>query len=185
MKTGRYMKRLAPDMIFSSHGIMMRICILMVLLTGSVPVIAFSEQIASPAPAFELTDTNGRTISLEKLRGKVVLLNFWAPWCVSCREELPELETLYMRYNETGFEVIGICVDAPGSTLTRFLQKFSLTFPILTDPTGKTADAYRLTELPTSFIIGRDGVVRYLHKGYRKESLPVYRKEIDELLKKQ
>jgi len=183
--TGRNMKRLLSK-IFAAHRIdLVKICVLALILIGPALVHASSDLIGSPAPGFELPDTRGAVFDLERVRGRVVFLNFWATWCVSCREELPELQTLFMKYGDAGFDVIGICVDGSVTTIERFMKEVSITFPILIDPDGKASDAYRVTGLPASFILDRDGVVRYWHMGFEKGYLPVYEGEIKELLKQQ
>jgi peroxiredoxin len=152
-------------------------------LISLVPDFAHSGQVGELAPAFELPDSKGRLVFLESFKGKVLFLNFWAPWCLSCRMELPELERLNGRYGEAGFEVIGIGLDASEAAVTKFLQKTPLSFSILLDKKGKSADAYRVSGLPSSFIVGRDGTIRYRHLGFEKEFVTMYEREIEELLK--
>lgn len=169
-------------MSFISANIMWMLTMLFFSM-GMVTGIAAAGQIGSPAPGFELPDVNGTRFDLESLRKRVVLLNFWAPWCVSCREELPALETLYERYSEEGFSVIGVSVDNPGTRTGKFLEKANLSFPILLDPEAKAADKYGVSGLPASFIIDRNGIVRYRHSGFNKGAQSEYEKEIKELLK--
>ena len=147
------------------------------------PVYSYAGQAGTVAPSFSLADLNGKTITLEQFRGKVVFLNFWALWCGPCREELPELDRLYRKYGKEGLEVIGICMETSEARVISFLRKVRVTFPILMDKNGDTAEAYRFSGLPSGFIIGRDGVIRHRHTGYGRELLPEYEKEIMELLK--
>lgn len=172
--------------IFSAlRSLFVNSCVLALILISPALVHASSDLIGSPAPGFALPDMQGAVLSPQSLRGRVVFLNFWATWCVSCREELPELQTLFKKYGDEGFDVIGICVDGSVTTIERFMQEASITFPILLDPDGKAADAYRLTGLPVSYILDRNGIVRYRHEGFGKDSLPVYEDEIKKLLKQQ
>ncbi len=145
----------------------------------------FSAQVGSPAPSFSLEDLMGNTVNLSAFEGKVVFLDFWAPWCTPCKEELPALEGLYRIYNREGFEVIAVAVDSSGKSASRFLQRIVVSYPVVLDNNKAVAEAYRCSHLPTSYIIGRDGILRYIHKGFGKDSLPIYEKEIVELLKKQ
>ncbi|HYA86432.1 MAG TPA: TlpA disulfide reductase family protein, partial [Nitrospirota bacterium] len=108
---------------------------------------------------------------------------FWAPWCDQCREELPALDALYKKYSTDGLEVIGIGIDTTESQVTEFLQKAPVTFTVLIDENSKSRRAYSFRTLPTAFLIGRDGVIRYMHLGYGKDSVQSYEKEIEDLLK--
>ncbi len=122
-------------------------------------------------------------ISLEHFKGKVVFLDFWAPWCIPCRQELPELDALYKKYGSDRFEVIAVSMDPSEKNTAAFLRKFPLSVHVVVDVRNEVSDAYRVTSLPTGFIIGRDGVIKYQHKGFQSEDRVVYEKEIDELLK--
>jgi peroxiredoxin len=153
------------------------------ILVIIAPGYAYAGQIGAKAPSFALPDLNGRTISLEQFKGKVVFLDFWAPWCIPCKQELPELDKLYKTYRKDGFEVIGISIDSSEKNVAAFLQKLPLSVYILIDAKNEVSDAYRVSSLPTGIIIGRDGVIHRVHKGFSIESLPIYEKEIDALLK--
>jgi peroxiredoxin len=134
------------------------------------------------APGFNLRDLKGDTITLEQFKGKVVFLDFWAPWCIPCKEELPELDKLYMKFQREGFIVIGIAVDATSEGVAKFLQKVPISFPILLDTKGTVAESYRLVNMPTGYLIGRDGVIHHTYKGFGKDLLMLYEQEISELL---
>ncbi len=154
------------------------------ILIFFVPLHSYSGQIGTMAPAFSLADLNGRTISLEQFKGKVVFLDFWAPWCIPCRQELPELDKLYNKFRKDGFEVIGISIDSSEKNVAAFMQKIPLSVHIVLDKKNEVSDAYRVTSLPTGFIIGRDGIIHRVYKGFDKGSLPLYETEIDALLKR-
>lgn len=144
---------------------------------------AYAVQIGAPAPGFSLVDLNGTIVTLEQFKGKVVFLNFWAPWCVPCRDELPELDKLYKQYNRQGFEVVGISMEPSEAGIRKFMQKVPITFPILIDKSSSVDNAYGVTSLPTGFLVGRDGLIRYRHMGFGKEDLPEYETNITALLK--
>ncbi|MEK6726311.1 MAG: TlpA disulfide reductase family protein [Deltaproteobacteria bacterium] len=148
------------------------------------PLCSYSAEIGGKAPAFSLKDIKGNTVTLESLKGKVVFLDFWASWCGPCKEELPELELLYKKYGKDGFEVVGISVDKSESNVVEFLKKRPISFTILTNIKGDVAEAYGLPGMPTGYIIGKDGVIQHRHAGFARAFLPVYEKEIAELLKK-
>ncbi len=147
------------------------------------PHSGFSAEVGSPAPSFSLEDLIGNTVTLSTFEGKVVLVDFWAPWCTPCKEELPTLEGLYRRYNQDGFEIIAVAVDSSEKAVSRFLQRIIVSYPVVLDNNKSVSESYRCSHLPTSYIIGREGILRYIHKGFGKDSLPVYENEIVELLK--
>jgi peroxiredoxin len=161
----------------------MKVIMITLLLAFTLPVGANAVQIGTSAPDFSLSDPKGTVVTFKQLRGKVVFLDFWAPWCDPCREELPALDALYKKYGKDGFEVIGIDVDSSEKLLVEFLQKVPVTFTVLIDKKGVIKREYSIRTLPAAFIIGRDGVIRYVHMGFGKEFLQMYEKEIAELLK--
>lgn len=116
------------------------------------------------APDFSLTSRDGKTVTLSGRKGRVVLVNFWATWCDSCQEELPDLERMSRSKLGKRFDLLAISVDDdPAKAVPPFADKHGLTFPILyTD--RKTMTSYRVRELPTSYLIGPDGgiVRRYV-----------------------
>jgi peroxiredoxin len=121
--------------------------------------------VGQPAPAFALEDTAGRTVRLADLRGKVVLVNFWATWCAPCRTEMPEIEQVYREHRARGFEVVAIDVQEGPAEVQGFMSELGLTFPALLDRDGSASRAYRARALPSSFLVDRQGVVRYLKIG--------------------
>jgi peroxiredoxin len=162
---------------------MIKIIFSTLILLTILPVYSYSGQVGSMAPPFSLVDLTGKTVSLEHLKGKVVFLDFWAPWCAPCKEELPELDKLYRKYGKDGFEVVGISMDTSQAGVSKFLAKVPVTFLVLIDVKGDVSDAYRVSSLPTGFIISKDGTIRYRHLGFGSDFLPIYEKEIEELLK--
>lgn len=145
---------------------------------------AYAAQEGRQAPGFSLRDLTGGSVTLEQFKGKVLFLAFWAPWCVPCRDELPELERLYTKYRDKGFVVIGISVESSASGVSSFLKKVPVTFPVIIDGTGQIAEAYRITGLPASFLIDRGGVVHTRYWGFEKKSLSKYEADIADLLDK-
>lgn len=111
------------------------------------------------APDFSAKLINGSIVSLRSLRGKVVLLNFWATWCAPCKSEMPTLQTLEDRYKVLGFVVLAIDNREDASTIAPFLQTRALTFNVALDPNGTVNDRYTVRQYPTSYLIGRDGSI--------------------------
>jgi peroxiredoxin len=113
------------------------------------------------APEFELKTPTGETIRLSDLRGQAVLINLWATWCPPCRAEMQSIEKVYQEYKDQGFVVLAVNMtyqDDPFSVMP-FVNEQALTFPILLDETGDMAAAYQLRSLPSSYFVGRDGVI--------------------------
>jgi len=151
-------------------------CVSMFLLTG---VQAESEM----APNFTLKSRSGENIKLSELRGQVVLVNFWASWCGPCRQEMPVLEKLYKKYKALGFVVLGINVDDDPAQAEALLEVIDVSFPILFDSDKKISEKYRITAMPSSFFIDRDGKLRSEHKGYMPEYDLLYKNEIKKLIR--
>jgi peroxiredoxin len=121
------------------------------------------------APLFSARKLHGGTLSLESLRGQVVLLNFWAPACPPCRIEMPELEKIHRRHAGRGLRVIGITeMDPPRDQLLASLEKSGVTYTILLDPGARIGSLYALEAHPTSVVIDARGIVRFTNLGYLK-----------------
>lgn len=117
------------------------------------------------APDFQLQSVDGRTVSLAALRGRVVLVNFWATWCVPCTRELPAIDTVARRYANQGFSAAGIDFREQNDDVAAYASKVKVSVPLLEDSTGATAERYKLLGVPTSYLIDRDGVIRAIHPG--------------------
>ena len=112
-----------------------------------------------PARSFTVLGTGGESLSLGGYRGNVVLLNFWATWCVPCRDEMPAMERLSQRFRDRGFVVLAVSVDKAGGPIGRFVTELRLTYPIGLDPTMALARQYGVRGLPTTFLITRTGAL--------------------------
>lgn len=112
-----------------------------------------------PAPSFRLENLSGAAVSLSEFRGKVVLLNFWATWCSHCRDEMPSLARLSRELGEPKhFAVLTVSIDRGGAaTVKPFVRENGYQFPVLLDPTGRVSAAYRVTGIPSTFLIGPAG----------------------------
>jgi peroxiredoxin len=116
--------------------------------------------VGSQAPDFQLVDTRGEIHTLKDLRGKVVLVNFWATWCPPCRAEMPSMEDLYRTYGQDDFEILAINVDDNGpEVMPGFLKKTPHTFPILFDTEFQAQNLYGVSMFPETFIVDKNGVI--------------------------
>jgi peroxiredoxin len=112
------------------------------------------------APDFALTTLDGASVRLSDLRGRPVLINFWASWCGPCRVEMPHIQAAYEAHAEEGLIVLGVDQLESPPVVARFVEEFGLTFPIPMDDDGKVSAAYQARALPTSFFVDTDGVIR-------------------------
>lgn len=143
---------------------MKRILTLYLLLFAYFACEAWSSQV----PEFYLNKigTNEK-VSLSSYRGKVVLIDFWASWCIPCRVSFPLYNKLYAKYKDRGFEILALNTDSEISKAHTFLKDFPVAFTVLED--GKdAAKQLNLSEMPTSFLVNKDGTIIQKHEGFRE-----------------
>ena len=135
------------------------------------------------APAFQLPALNGSTVSLEGYRDKVIMVHFWATFCVPCLEEMPVLESLWQEYGGEGLVILGIAGDRGKSDIVReFAEKTGVSFPVLHDQDGRIRNQYEVVALPTTYLVGRDGKISGRAIGTRSWGEPGGRAVIEKLL---
>lgn len=137
----------------------------------------------SPAAPFTLPARSGALVSLESLKGQVVLVNFWATWCGPCRKEMPLLEQIQRKYAPLGFTMLGINVEEDTRQMEQFLKDVPVSFPILLDPANGVSKLYDVSAMPSTVIIDRQGRVRYLHQGYQPGDESKYQDMIRQLVR--
>ncbi|MFN8470780.1 MAG: redoxin domain-containing protein [Anaerolineae bacterium] len=118
-------------------------------------------------PDFTLKDLDGKTWTVSELKGKPVVLNFWATWCAPCKFEMPALQSIYQKYKDKGLVVLAVDIktDNGEAAVRKYQQEIGMTFPIVMDTTGETENNYRVRAYPTSFFIGKDGKLREVKRG--------------------
>jgi peroxiredoxin len=136
-----------------------------------------------PAPDFSLENIQGKMVNIRHYRGQVTLINFWATWCPNCREESPCLEKLSTQYSARGLILFRIASKESRETVEKYLEKDSLNVPVLLDKTGKVGRLFSLWAHPTSYLIDRQGMVRYRAVGPVEWTGPEALSVIDHLLK--
>ena len=124
-------------------------------------------KIDNPAPALALAQLDGGTLDLVALRGRPVVVNFWATWCRPCRDEMPLLAARWRAHQSVGLEVLAVnsTDQERGKDVRRFVERLALPFPILLDKRGQMRERYALTTLPTTVFVDSAGVVRAVHSG--------------------
>jgi cytochrome c biogenesis protein CcmG, thiol:disulfide interchange protein DsbE len=135
-----------------------------------------------PAPAVQLRRADGTTVQPSDYLGKVVLIDFWASWCVPCKTSFPALDALYRRERDRGLEVLAINLDEERKAADAFLASRPHVMPVLFDPKGESALAFMVRGMPSSVMIDRAGKIRFTHMGYSAKVLDSYQHEIDLLL---
>lgn len=111
------------------------------------------------APAFEMRDLAGRSVTLDQFNGKVIILNFWATWCAPCIAEMPALEKLYLKFRDQGLVVLSVAVDDTSEAVNVFREQLKLTFPIVIDVKREGAAKYKVIGFPETFVLDRAGKI--------------------------
>jgi peroxiredoxin len=129
--------------------------------------VSIGPYVSQLAPAFSLDTLAGKSAKLEDYRGNVVLLNFWASWCIPCKEEMPLIQAAYEKHRDHGLVVLGINMTNldKRSAIETFTQDTGVTFPIVLDEDGSVSETYRIISIPTSFFLDRSGIIRHFQLG--------------------
>ncbi|MDH5759949.1 MAG: TlpA family protein disulfide reductase [Gemmatimonadota bacterium] len=135
-------------------------------------------------PEYRAVDLRGDTVSLRDLRGRVVLLNLWATWCAPCRTETPFLEELSQRHREDGLEIVGVSMDTrdASSDVSSFVEEYGVTYTILLDPEGRGFNLFQVIGLPATFLVDREGKLRWMRFGPVGEHDGDFREALEEAL---
>lgn len=163
------------------NSVMFRIVLLLSLVFGAAP--GQAKEINEPVADFTLNSRQGDKLRLENFRGQVVMLNFWASWCGPCRQEMPLMDDIYEQYKDLGFTVLAVNVDANREEAHRFLDKVPVTYPILYDPESRVSELYQVQAMPTTIMIDRNGMARFIHYGYKPGYEDDYEQQIRQLLR--
>jgi peroxiredoxin len=140
----------------------------------------------APATDFTLRDLDGRQVHLSDYGGKVVLLDFWATWCVPCAAELPQLEELYQKRKDGGFVVLGISMDGPETVaqVVPFARRYNLSFPTLLDEETKVVSIYNPKRVaPMTVLIDKRGIISRVRNGYNAGDEKLIADDVANLLK--
>lgn len=132
----------------------------------AVPTTAAAVGVGSRAPEIGLDDSRGNHIRIGRYRGKVLIVNVWATWCEPCRDELPAYQRLYSRYFRRGLRVVGVNVDRDEGAMRRFVERNGVLFPVVHDGDRAVAQRWGGNTMPTTWVVGPRGVVRFVNDGY-------------------
>lgn len=172
------MKRKKWSLIVFTFFILLVISALSVNQPG---ILTANAQALKKAPNFTLLDLEGKPFSFSDLKGKVVILDFWATWCPPCREEIPHFKALYSQYKSEGLEVVGISVDKGGVNVVKsFARDYEINYPILMGNQEVAADYGGIRGIPTTFVVDRQGRIVEKFVGYRDKE--VFESVIQKLL---
>jgi peroxiredoxin len=168
----------------SKLDIKLNIQILASILFGLfIAISATADTLKGKAPDFTLKSNTGKNFKLSEFRGQVVLLNFWASWCGPCRQEMPLLDKIQQRYSALGFTVLGVNVEEDSSKAKAMMKAVPVSFPILYDTQNTVSKKYKVSGMPSTVMIDRDGNMRYLHKGYKAGDEQQYKKWVKQLIR--
>ena len=142
-------------------------------------------EIGVEAPSYAARTIGGDSVSLALLRGKPVLLNVWATWCLPCKEEIPYLESLHGKHAAQGLQIVGVSVDARGdeSKIEEFARDFQMTYPIWRDPDERVNTRFLAIGVPSTYLIDRDGILRWKHLGTLRATTPGFAAALEEVLR--
>jgi thiol-disulfide isomerase/thioredoxin len=133
-------------------------------------------------PPIEMPDQSGQKVDLRALQGKVILVDFWASWCGPCKQEMPVLEELHRKYAGQGLVIVGINIDSSSKKMAKFLKGAPVSFRIVQDRKLAVASKYEPPTMPSSYLIARDGRIRYVHAGFQERDAAEIESHIKVLL---
>ena len=144
----------------------------------------FAANIGDSVPSFRARTLDGaQTVSNEDLKGKVVFVDFWASWCAPCLKSLPEFEQLQTSFSgRDDVVVLAINLDENPKDADKFLSTLDVSYQILADRDGKIPESFGVSTMPSSFVIDKEGVIRYVHKGYKSGDVSKIKSKIEQLL---
>ena len=135
------------------------------------------------APDFQFKNLAGKQVKLSDYEGQTIMLNFWATWCIPCRQEMPDLQQLWNKYRDQGFAVLAVSSDIDTQAVHDFAKKMNLSFPVLLDPEDTLRDPYEILAVPMTYLVGRDGKISGRVLGIRDWASPEAFELIEALLK--
>jgi len=158
------------------------VLLMMVMQWFVLSPIAHAELVKGEAPNFTLKSQRGENLKLSEHRGEVIMLNFWATWCDACQQGMPTLNEMYQLYRDEGFTLYSINIEEDMRKVKKALSKMQVTFPVLFDTTNEVSKKYEVDDIPSTYIIDRDGNLRYVHRGFPPGYRDEFQKQVRELM---
>lgn len=159
------------------------LCCGLIVTVLAATALASSGMEGQPAPDFALKSSTGENMRLSEFRGDVVMINFWATWCGPCRQEMPLLNELYVRYERVGFNLLGVNIDDDSRRAMQMIEELGVTFPVLFDARKEVSKLYNVEAMPVTVLVDREGIVRYVHLGYKPGYEDKYLDQVRSLLR--
>jgi thiol-disulfide isomerase/thioredoxin len=150
-------------------------------LLAAAPMLALEAGDVAPGFRAPRLDGNG-TLALADLHGKVVFVDFWASWCAPCQKSMPQLDALAKEFPAERFALIGVNLDKDATAAKKALGKRPVGYPSVSDPAGGLPARFGLETMPTAYLIDGEGVIRYVHRGFREGDIDEVRERIQKLL---
>lgn len=151
----------------------------MLLLTTATA----SVELKGAAPDFTLKSAKGTNLKLSEFRGDVVMINFWASWCGPCKQEMPILNDMYLKYRDMGFTLLAVNVEEDSAKAQNMIRELKVVFPVLFDTENKVSEMYKVEAMPSTVLVDRSGNMRYLHRGYVPGTEDEYVRQVRELMR--
>ncbi|MCO6430085.1 MAG: TlpA family protein disulfide reductase [Deltaproteobacteria bacterium] len=148
---------------------LLRLFFLSIGTVALTAISAFALDVGATAPEFSLPTRDGKQVTLSDLRGKVVYLDFWASWCGPCKRSLPWMNKLKRQFGEERLHVLAVNLDTDKDDAERLLKETASNIPVAFDAAGSVAELYRLTTMPTSFLIDGSGKVLQVYEGFHEK----------------
>jgi len=158
-----------PTAFMHNANVMNRMLLVAAVAAACLAPVAHAVEPGEAAPALSLPTAKGDPVALDKLRGKIVYVDFWASWCGPCRRSFPWMNEMQARYGPKGFTVVGVNVDKKRPDAERFLAQIPATFTVVFDETGATPSAWGVKGMPSSYLVDGTGKVVYVERGFTDE----------------
>ena len=157
---------------------------LVIVICGLLAGKANAELMKGEAPNFTLKSLRGDNIKLSEHRGEVIMLSFWATWCDKCKQNFPVLNNIYLKYRDKGFTLLSINTEDEDDLkkVRKWLKGRKVAYPILLDTTHAVSDKYEVSDMPSTYILDRDGHLRFVHNGFEEGYEDEVLKQVRELM---
>ena len=156
---------------------------LIILVFVFLPLTVSAISVGDTVPSFKARTIDGsKSIAVDDYRGKVVLIDFWASWCPPCLKSLPKYNELRREIGTSDFEIVAVNVDENTEDAKKFLAKHPVSYPIAKDPKGVLPGVFGVKAMPTSYLVDKNGVVKYVHAAFKEGDIEKLRAEIEKLI---